>query len=239
MMRSQEKDKAKDIAVLMMAGRGERLFSSIKVKKQFFLLDGKELFLHSLESLCLSKCFHEILLVISKEDEEHVWQSISDDKIVNKRKIRIVHGGETRNKSVENALFSLKKKRGNFNVLIHDAASPFLTVPLNQNIIAKTYRADALTYCLPLADSLFKEDGKGIVYLDRKNLYQVQTPQVFDFRKILAVFEEGYDPECTDEFSKAVSAGLRTLTLLGDLSLFKLTGKEDLQLLRKLSVFVE
>ena len=238
-MKNKEDTKAKDIAVLMMAGKGERLLSSLQVKKQFFKLDGKELFLYPLETLALSECFKSILLVVSPEDKEKVSEIVRKNKQISRRKISIVDGGNTRNESVYNALKSLKKQKGNFYVLIHDAARPFLTVEQVKDIMSKTYRADALTYCLPLADSLFRDDRRGIVYLDRKDLYQVQTPQVFDYRKLLTIYEQGYDPNGTDDFSKAVHSGLKCLPLPGDLCLFKVTGKEDLALLRKLSVFVE
>ena len=238
-MKNKEDTKVKDIAVLMMAGKGERLFSSLHVKKQFFKLDGKELFLYSLESLALSQCFKNIVLVVSPEDHEKVLEIVKKDNLIPWRKVMIVDGGESRNETVFKAFKSLKKQKGNFFVLIHDAARPFLTVELIENIMSKTYRADALTYCLPLADSLFRDDRRGISYLDRKDLYQVQTPQVFDYRKLLSLYEQGYDPKGTDDFSKAVQAGLKCLPVPGDLSLFKVTGKEDLVLLRKLSVFVD
>lgn len=230
-----EKKKTKDVAILVMAGKGERLYQSLHVKKQFYKLDGKELFLYSLETLVLSECFREIVLVLSPEDEEHVRTLLKGNKIFSRKKISFVPGGKTRNESVFNALKSLKKTKGDFFVLIHDAARPFLSIEQVRNILSKTYRADALTYCLPVADSLFRDDTNGISYLDRKNLFLVQTPQVFDYRKLLAIYEGGYDPNGTDDFSKAVHCGLKTLPLIGDLTLFKVTGKEDLHLLKRFS----
>ena len=58
-MKNKEDTKVKDIAVLMMAGKGERLFSSLHVKKQFFKLDGKELFLVGLGKFVLYKIGHK------------------------------------------------------------------------------------------------------------------------------------------------------------------------------------
>lgn len=235
-MKNKETAKVHDVAILMMAGKGERLFDSLHVKKQFYRLGDQELFLYSLKTLYFSGCFRKIVLVISEEDRAHVQEVLKASGVFDLRRISLVSGGNTRNESVGKALFSLKKSKGRFYVLIHDAARPFLTKEQVTNIMSKTYRAEALTYCLPLADSLFREDRSGIVYLDRKNLFQVQTPQVFDYQKILAIYEEGYDPNGTDDFSKAVHAGLRTLPLVGDLSLFKVTGKEDLRLLEKLVI---
>ena len=77
-MKNKEDTKAKDIAVLMMAGKGERLLSSLQVKKQFFKLDGKELFLYPLETLALSECFKSILLVVSPEDKEKVSEIVGE-----------------------------------------------------------------------------------------------------------------------------------------------------------------
>lgn len=234
-MKEKEKTKTKDVALLLMAGKGERLFDELKVKKQFYKFDGKELFLYSLESLALSGCFRDIVLVVSKEDAEKTADIVHNDPLLQKTDISIILGGESRNESVGNAVKALRRRKGNFNILIHDAARPFLTVDHVKNIMAKTYRADALTYAIPVADSIFHNAGKGIQYMDRKDLYQVQTPQVFDYRKLLEIYDDGYDPDCTDDFSKAVRAGLKTLPLPGDLILFKVTGKDDLLLLKRLS----
>ena len=235
-MREKNEWKKNDVAILLLAGKGERLLSALKDKKQFLDFDGKALFLHPLTSLVLSRCFSKIVLVLAKEDEERVRRCLRQDAFLQKEKFKFVYGGQTRNESVRNALNSLDKKKGNFFVLIHDAARPFLTEKQVEAIMSKTYRADALTYCIPLSDSLFRQDGKGIEYLDRKNLYLVQTPQVFDYRKLLSLYRTGDVEDTTDDFSKAVRAGMKTLPLPGDLSLFKVTGEDDLSLLRMLSV---
>ena len=235
-MNAQNKLKRKDVAVLLLAGKGERLYDALKVKKQFLEFDGKALFLYPLTSLVLSKRFSKILLVHAEEDRKKVQDCLLKDSILRKEKFEFIIGGKTRNESVRNALKAIKGKKGNFSVLIHDAARPFLTVKQVSFIMDKTYRAEALTYCIPLADSLFRQDGKGIAYLDRKNLYLVQTPQVFDFDKLVELYQNPDYEDTTDDFSKAVRAGMKTLPLPGDSSLFKITGKDDLALLSMLSV---
>lgn len=235
-MDQQNRRKNKDVAILLLAGKGERLIDVLKVKKQFLEFDGKALFLYPLTSLVLSKRFSKILLVHAEEDQKQVQECLRKDPVLRKEKFEFVVGGKTRNESVRNALKSIKNKKGNFSVLIHDAARPFLTVEQVGNIMDKTYRADALTYCIALADSIFRQDGKGIRYLDRKNLFLVQTPQVFDYEKLVELYRNPEFEDTTDDFSKAVLAGMKTLPLPGDASLFKITGKDDLSLLSMLSV---
>jgi 2-C-methyl-D-erythritol 4-phosphate cytidylyltransferase len=93
---------------------------------------------------------------------------------------------------------------------------------------------DALTPVLPLSDSLLMEEEGKILYQERKNRYLVETPQVFTFEKILAVYESGYDLADTDDFQKAVRAGLSSGLVEGESLDFKLTSREDLSLLEKL-----
>ena len=90
---------------------------------------------------------------------------------------------------------------------------------------------DALTAAIPVHDSLLRETESGIEYIPRDGMFQIQTPQVFRLRKILSIYEQGYDPNDTDDFRKAVKAKLSCAIVRGESDLFKVTEIDDLRLL--------
>ena len=60
--------KVDSYLVLLLAGKGERLSSAIKEKKQFYLVEGKPLFSYSLEVFKKTELFKKYILVVAKED---------------------------------------------------------------------------------------------------------------------------------------------------------------------------
>ena len=219
--------------VLLLSGEGARLLPYLKEKKQFYAPKGKPLFLYPLETAISSGLFSSFVLVVDKEDKEKVAGVVSSLNQGSK-KLSIVCGGRDRNESVSNSLKALKEQGFFGKVYLHDADRVFLSVPLLRRLADKENAYDALTPVLPLSDSLLKEEEGKILYQERKNRYLVETPQVFTFEKILAVYESGYDSADTDDFQKAVRAGLSSGLVEGESLDFKLTSREDLSLLEKL-----
>lgn len=223
--------KKNAVAVLLLAGRGNRLFDDIHEKKQFYKIQGKELFLYALESLLKPGFFRKIILVIEKEDEGRVTEILKKESLPEGLEVSFAYGGKDRNESVYNALLSLQEEEGDFPVFLHDADRPLIKEEVLNTLYEESFRYEALTTALPIHDSLLKEKEGEITYIDRNNLYQVQTPQVFSYRKILKIYSEGYDPRDTDDFKKAVRAGLSFHVVRGNILSFKVTEKDDLELL--------
>jgi 2-C-methyl-D-erythritol 4-phosphate cytidylyltransferase len=223
----------KNALVLLLAGSGSRIYKDIKMKKQFYPVLGKELFLYSLEASVESGIFSRIVLVIDKEDKEQV-KSIVEKNIKGDVLISYATGGKDRNESVYHGLSSLKPVEKDEIVFIHDAARPLLTKEILSSLLEGMKNHEALTTVVPVHDSLLKEvDGK-ITYVDRKDMYQIQTPQVFLLDKILSLYENGYDPSDTDDFKKAVKANLVCGLVRGSQNLFKITEIDDLRLLENI-----
>ena len=226
--------KKGNTAILLMAGKGQRLYEVIKEEKQFLKFNGKELFLYPLKALIDSETFDRIIVVTSKQDLERTADLIASNFEGTQQDIMLITGGSDRNESVKCALFYLANIVDEGYVLIHDAARPFLNQNHIRKIMAEKEGCDAITYVTPCSDSLFRKNGEDIEYLDRKNLYLVQTPQLFSFRPLLNVYLNGYKYTETDDFSKCVRSGMKTKTIEGDSLLFKVTGQEELSLLEYL-----
>ena len=219
--------------VLLLAGSGSRLYQDIHVKKQFFPLGGKSMYLHPLKSAVDSGIFQRIVLVVDKEDEEKVL--CETEKEFPGHTFEICYGGKDRNGSVFHALLALKKKaKEDSDVFIHDSDRVLLTKEFIQKLSNQMDGYDAITPALTLHDSILKEEKGNIDYLNRDGLFLVQTPQVFSYSKILNIYESGYNPKDTDDFRKAVSKGLKVRVVPGRYENFKITTMDELALVERL-----
>lgn len=220
-----------NIFILLMAGTGLRLAKYIGIKKQFYKIGDKELFLYPLKTAIESKIFDKFVLVINKEDKNVV------DNILSREKINcvIVYGGNTRNESTKNALLSIKAKEDD-NVFIHDADRVLLTKELLLKLNDEIKNVEATVPVIKISDSILKNKD-GIEYVDRDNLNLVQTPQVFKYKVIKDIFLTD-DEVNTDDFSKAVKCGRKCSVIEGDPINFKVTTIADLKMLEKILSFV-
>lgn len=219
----------KDIAILLLSGNSQRFKEHCNIKKQFYKIKGKESFLYPLDSLVKSKIFSKIILVSNNEDIIKVEQLLKiyykDISLFN-----VIPGGKTRNESVLNALNYLKKvEKDNFYVYIHDSARVCLPLSILNDLHNKIRSFDALTPAIKINDSIIQDNE----YINRDNVYIVQTPQVFNFEKIYDIYQNHYDESTTDDFKKAKDASLNCSLIEGSLLLHKLTYFNDLQIIEK------
>ncbi len=221
-------NKYKRIAILLMAGNSNRFSQSQKIKKQFLEINGKPIFVYPFNSLVSSGLFDQIILVCPVSSEKQVSDIIHGMNI--SKNISIIKGGESRNDSV---LSALRYIESNFKdridektfVLIHDAARPFLPISILKVIDSLCDDYDAIAPAIPLTDSIMQ---KG-VYVSRENIQRIQTPQAFRLFKLISIYDSAMDNQSTDDFSKAIQAGLTNKVIKGSPLLYKITFPEDIE----------
>ncbi len=219
----------KQYAILLLAGDSTRRKG--KEKKQFTLLGKKERFLYPLDTFCSCDFFAEIVLVIKKEEEEHVRERTASYP---KDRILFAYGGKDRSESVRNGFERLKAEiKGPSFVFIHDGDRPFVSKNLLFELREKEKEADAITLIDPIYDSLLRKEKNTISYIDRKELYAVQTPQVFSSALLKEILDEKMS--ATDDFQLALAKRVRTAFILGERRNFKVTDSRDLQRAKRLS----
>ena len=173
-------------AIVLAAGQGRRMHS--KVQKQFLLLDGKPVLYYAL------KCFEEsdvsrIILVTGESEirycREQIVETYGFCKVTD-----IIAGGAERYDSVEQGLNLISDGI----VLIHDGARPFLTQKMIRDSIRTAREHGACTVGMPVKDTIkvVNADGFGIETPDRKLLWQIQTPQVFEYGLIMEAYDRLY-----------------------------------------------
>lgn len=170
--------------IILLAGSSLRIKNDISIKKQFYKINDKEVFLYSLESFIDSNLFSKIYLTIAKEDEDLV-------KNILKRQnynfdIEIIYGGKTRLESTYNSLLRINKNHKNCFVYIHDGARPLVSKELLNKLNKESSHSKAIIPYLDIYNSIY--DISKNEYVNRKNFIQIQTPQVFDFDLLFKCF---------------------------------------------------
>lgn len=169
--------------VLVAAGRGTR--SGLHENKVFFQIHGRSVLSRCLDALVSSGAFDGIVLVMNPQDAALYRDMIARDGecgLVRK----IVSGGDTRRESVLNGLRALPEDTD--VVAVHDAARPFVTADVILATIADARRYGSGVISTPVVDTIKRIDPETgeITTPDRKQLRAVQTPQTFDYQKLMA-----------------------------------------------------
>lgn len=213
------------------AGTGSR-FGSDRPKQYAKLLDGTVLE-HTLKCLLDYVDASAILVAISEQDADWANLKVSGDP-----RIQTVAGGEERADSVENALHALSGRAAeNDWVLVHDAARPCLEQKDVAHLLAEIENHDAGgLLAVPVADTLKRAGAQGEVEatIDRSQLWQAQTPQVFRYGLLARALKEAREcgARVTDESSAIERAGFAPKLVSGSRTNIKITHGEDLLLAR-------
>ena len=104
-----------------------------------------------------------------------------------KEKLEFVEGGQSRQKSILNALEHLKKSKDRPDfVLIHDGARPFISTDLIYSVLQATKEFKAAAPGLVPTDTIKVIDKSGFLvqHLERASLTAIQTPQGFSFEEL-------------------------------------------------------
>ena len=209
--------------VLAAAGSGSRFGSD--TPKQFIPLEGKPLYLHSLERF--SSFFEVAVLVLPEGWKEKVETQVRSLSYRDRLILEI--GGPRHQDSVYQGLNRLGKDIE--MVLVHDAARPFTSSELISSVIEQTREYEACVPVVPVRDTLKQvSDGRIVRTLDRDGLSLVQTPQGFEIELLKRAFQQAIQDGFygTDEATLVERLGSPVHVVAGESSNFKVTCKEDL-----------
>lgn len=183
MFRKEKIMKKRCTAIVLAAGSGKRMNSS--TAKQFMLLGGKPLIYYALHTIEQSAIIDDCVLVTGEGDIPYVKKEIVDAYGFEKVKA-VVAGGRERWESVAFALEAIKTSLAECcedgYIFIHDGARPFLTEEILQATYEDVSKHHACVAAVPSKDTVKVTDDDGFVVDTpaRKNVWIVQTPQVFD-----------------------------------------------------------
>ncbi|MBM3250018.1 MAG: 2-C-methyl-D-erythritol 4-phosphate cytidylyltransferase [Candidatus Omnitrophica bacterium] len=222
-------------AIILAAGRGERLKS--KLPKPLVILNSKPVIGYSLKLFTAHPGINEVIIVANKANLARIRESISS------RKVRqIVIGGLRRQDSVYNGLKAVDSRAD--LVLIHDSARPFIDRKTVSRLIREARQTGAAIVGVPLVPTVkkvttsqrHKVTGKTFVKetLDRRNLWEVQTPQAFRKELLLKAYKKFGRLPVTDDAMLVEKLGAPVIMVKGSYANIKITTPEDLVIAKAL-----
>lgn len=177
--------KKRTTAIVLAAGQGKRMQS--KVHKQYLLLQGKPVLFYALQAFQES-FIDDIVLVVGKDEEDYCRKEIVEKYGFTKVRA-VVSGGKERYHSVAYGIRAISWQ--NDYIFIHDGARPFI----NEEILSRAYeqvkKSKACIVGMPVKDTVKIADTAGFVEStpNRANVWQIQTPQVFESQLIADAYE--------------------------------------------------
>ena len=218
-------------SLIILAG-GDGLRANQKHPKQFILLDEKDSNSRLLYNQYPYKIknynfeFDEIITVVHKD-----WENLIRQEILNISKV--VSGGSSRTKSSYIGLKSCSKKCK--NVLIHDAARPFVSNRIFIDCLTNLKKFDSVIPIANQKDTLILKKNEKIQYLNRGHIKSIQTPQAFKYKKIRKAYDNMTKPETDDlQILLQYKPNSSIKFILGSEKNFKVTTKHEISLLKQL-----
>ena len=217
-----------NIALVLAGGTGTRLGADIP--KQYIEVRGKMIIDYCLETMEHSKDIDEVWIVADEMWREHI-------KKVDKFK-GYACPGRNRQLSIYNGLKAIEEsltgEEKEVNVLVHDAARPFLTEKLIRECVKAVEGHDGVLPVLPMKDTVYySEDGKVISSLiNRDKLYAGQAPELFRLQPYIQA-NEALLPDkillVNGSTEPAIMAGMDIVMIPGDENNYKITTKTDMK----------
>ena len=203
-------------AIIVSAGSGNRFGDEIP--KQFIKINGQEVLSYSVKTFLKHPEIHEIIIVCHFEWIEHVKKNYPSCKIIK--------GGKSRQESCLNGVQAISKKTT--NVLIHDAARPFISKNIISNCLTALKTHDSCAPIMPSTDSLVYLDKNKASHIDRSKIFSIQTPQCFKIETINQILHSNITG--TDEIGVLLKLSPESnITFIkGDIKNKKITYPQDL-----------
>src|SRR5437016_1151445 len=178
--------------ILPAAGLGTRMGRAAPEKagtsrKQFMLLDGSPILLHTIRKFVSSDWVLEIIVALRAEDITWVTDLIKQEGF--SKPVRLVEGGDSRQQSVENALATLSAQTE--LVAVHDAVRPFIELGTLDKVFAEAAETGAAIVGIVPVDTVKQvQRNKVRATIPRERLILTQTPQVFRYELLRKAFDQ-------------------------------------------------
>ncbi len=170
-------------AIICCAGPGSRFGG--KRRKQYVDVAGRAVFLRSVELFSNRPDVKQILLGISEEDEELV--SVKWGPNLKFFSVKTFFGGAERFDTVNKGIALLNDDID--LVAVHDACRCCVTDDIVERTIAKASETGAAMAACPVTATIKKVQDEIILEtIDRSDLYEAQTPQIFDKALLLKAY---------------------------------------------------
>ena len=220
---------AKNVCVIICAAGASSRFGGAR-KKPFVDVAGRAAFIRSVELFTNRDDCRQILLAIAKEDEELVQLKWSANlKFFN---VKTCIGGAERFETVEKALALVRDDIE--LVAVHDAVRCCATQKWIDDCFAAAEKTGAAILAAPVVATIKKvKNGSIVETVDRANLYESQTPQVFSkdlLKKAYTNLKNLDKSKISDDAQLVEALGHKVAIVETDFSNIKITYKSDISI---------
>jgi 2-C-methyl-D-erythritol 4-phosphate cytidylyltransferase len=220
-------------AIVVAAGRGRRFGGG--ENKVLLQLGDRPIWRHAVEALRGCASIGEIVLVIRRDDRAAVAEAAEE------LDVRLVDGGQERYDSVLAGLTELRKlaqaapnqSDASANlpqwVAVHDAARPLVPPADIDSVIAAAAQFGAAILATPIRGTIKRQaHDRTIQTVDRRELWEALTPQVFRFDVLEAAYARWRGRPVTDDAEMVERSGFPVTLVPGSAENLKITQAEDL-----------
>lgn len=239
-MEKGKKMKKKCTAILLAAGQGKRMGAG--VQKQYIELKEKPVIAYTLDEFETSQVIDCIILVVGEGQEAYVEKEIVG-KYHFQKVSAIIPGGKERYHSVWEGLKALEEQEKGLGegektayVFIHDGARMFTDEEILKRGYETVKKTGACVAGMPSKDTvkIVDENCCATETPNRKNVWTVQTPQIFERQLIIDAYRRYMEKEETfvtdDAMVVEQMCGCSVKMFEGSYRNIKLTTPEDLDI---------
>lgn len=219
-------------ALIVAGGRGVRMASTLR--KQYLDLAGIPILARTLKRFLSCNGIKAVIVVVPEQDMDFCNKKILNPHGLEGMVLPVAGGGD-RQASVRNGLLAIMKLRRADTpglVMIHDGVRPFVDQAMIERCHKAARRYGAAIPVVPVTDTLLMgdRDGFAVKNIDRRDLFQVQTPQCFDLDLVFAAHKHALQSKFvgTDDASLVEHLGHRVFMTQGSSTNIKITTQDDL-----------
>ena len=212
----------KKFALIVAGGSGLRMGK--EVPKQFLVLAGKPLLMHTIETFFTYDPDMEVILVLPSSQFEF-WDELCRQYQF-EYPVHVVPGGQFRFFSVKNGLDAI---RDDGIVFIHDGVRPLVSHETIRRCHEAALEKGNAVPVVPVSESVRWLGDKGNEVLDRNRVRLVQTPQTFRVSLIRQAYGFPFEDKFTDDASVLENAGHEIFLTEGNRENIKITWPEDME----------
>jgi 2-C-methyl-D-erythritol 4-phosphate cytidylyltransferase len=213
--------KHREYAIIVAGGKGTRMQS--KTPKQFMLLSGLPILMHTIQAFFRYSPDITLILVLP-EDDFPLWEALCDRHAFHPP-LLLRKGGDSRFQSVKNGLEAIE---GDGLVAIHDGVRPLVS----EDIIGASFHLAAIhksaVASVRLKESIRMTDQDTTRALDRSKFRLIQTPQTFEVELLKKAYQQKEEATFTDDASVVERLGWKISLFEGSYDNLKITTPEDL-----------
>ena len=209
--------------IIVAAGSGSRFGAALP--KQYCLMDGRPVLMHTIENMRRALPQSQIVLVLNRDFVDYWTELCVKYSFISPK---VVEGGDTRWQSVKNAIDEIPADAQ--VITVHDGARPIVDSMMVERLISALDDAVGAIPVVSVTDSLRQIVESGSTPVDRSLYKAVQTPQAFHADKLIEAYSLPFDATFTDDASVLAALGYDVALVEGDTYNIKITNPLDIEI---------